>query len=152
MVFQSFPVFVFLGPEGLAVATPRSPENEGKIYRAFPEFPDSVLLHSLKVPGFCPDFPGKWRVALQKSKNRFTARGGARPPDAPCQPPRRAAPDGASHAAAPPLPPAGRAPQYPRHLPEILVNFPGNGSENGKIPGKTLGPKNWPQSFSRFPG
>ena len=43
----------------------------------------------------------------------------ARPPDAPCQPPREAASDGASHAAEPPPPPAGRSPWHiptPRHL------------------------------------
>ena len=84
---------------------------------------------------------------IEEMVHRAGGRPPARPPDAPCQPPRRAASNGASHAAAPPPPPADRAPQHPRHVPEILVNFPGNGSKNGQKPGKLCRPKNLGSKF-----
>ena len=49
-------------------------------------FSEKFGSRSVAFPERCrilPGFSGKWRVALQKSKNRFTARGGARLPARP---------------------------------------------------------------------
>ena len=110
---------------------------------------DRALSQKLRVPFCCfppkvPDLAGFFgQVAsclteIEQSVRRAGGRPPARQPDAPCQPPREAACDGASHATAPPPPPTGRAPwQIP--TPRHLMRNPWCEKPGAKNPG----PKSW---------
>ena len=94
--------------------------------------------------------------ALHYLKNRFTARGGARPPARPMHRANRLAtprPMVPHMPRRPPRPPRGgrHGKSPPRATcPKKGRCFSGNGSKNGKISGKTFGPKKSGPKFSRI--
>ena len=92
------------------------PEDPEGFFRAFRESFFCKSISRISHYGFFGE------AAWGTVKNRFKARRPARPPDAPWRPRRDGASDGASHAAARPCPPAGRAARKTRllePLPEI---------------------------------